>query len=178
MQGSPQWFPVFSLVYRQRESGTALWSLLLFRASWWPVERGGGAVDEQNPVRLGVRAKCTRRVGEEKACLPSLRHVSLVVSLVGGLPLGWSLMKQISEMILTCLYCFIWWWIQMCTLYLGWPTDSIPFGGRNTQEGKLIHWLKAQGYLDTSLTWRRTPGVMLWDWLPMVLSVGCSGYMF
>jgi hypothetical protein len=32
------------------------------------------------------------------------------------------------------------------------------FPGRNAQEGKLIGWM-LQSYLDTSLAWRRTPGV-------------------
>ena len=42
--------------------------------------------------------------------------------------------------------------------------------------GREAHWLKDQGYLDTSLAWRRTPGVMLPDSVPMVL-VGCHGYL-
>lgn len=37
--------------------------------------------------------------------------------------------------------------------------------------GREAHWLKVQGYLDTSLAWRRTPGVVLCDSVPMVLSV-------
>jgi len=28
--------------------------------------------------------------------------------------------------------------------------------------GREVHWLKAQGYLDISLTWRRIPGVMVY----------------
>ena len=35
--------------------------------------------------------------------------------------------------------------------------------------GRDAHWLKVQSYLNTSLAWR-TPGVMLYDSVPMVLS--------
>ena len=36
--------------------------------------------------------------------------------------------------------------------------------------GRGAHWLKAQGYLDTSLAWRRTIDVVLGDSVPEVFS--------
>lgn len=43
--------------------------------------------------------------------------------------------------------------------------------------GKEAHWLTAQGYLDASLAWRRTPRATH-DLMPMWLSaVFLSGYM-
>lgn len=52
----------------------------------------------------------------------------------------------------------------MDTLYSGEPGIIYHGGGEvgvveySERKG---HWLKAQGYLGTSLSWRRTPGVML-----------------
>lgn len=90
---------------------------------------------------------------------------------------GQSLVKQLSETILTCSYCFIGGncghitllWINQ-ELYTSWEKHN------TTHEGKVSDW--RLGYLDTSLAWRKTQDATVRDWLLIVHSAGSGGYVF
>ena len=93
-----------------------------------------------------------------------------------GLLWGPSLMKQLSEMILACSYCFIGVGVNSYTLFgVNWGLYT-SWGMCVKISRKERSLVEGSCYLDTSLACRKTPGPILWT--PVVLSVGTCAYVF
>lgn len=135
-------------------------------------EGESGVQNRQDSCRLGARAECQRGGRREKAFFESLG-----VTAFGWRPFLWrSPLKQLSEKIIACSYCFIGADLDAYALF------GVNPGFYNLEEGCGLSRMGRSlaedwDYSEASLAWRGIPSAMLHDSMPLVTFVQCCGYI-